>query len=89
MEKQEEWSYFLQEMFSRTLEEYRKTDQYTYLKEKREQLNARMEALTLENELLDEYLYERELDDERRAEFAYRQGMKDCIGLLKALQVLA
>lgn len=55
----------MKKMFSRTLKDYRGTDQHTYLMEKREQLNARMEAMALENELLDEYLYERELDDER------------------------
>lgn len=76
MTKPEKWSFFLQEMFSRTLEEYRGTDQYTYLKEKREQLSARVEPLVQEKKLLDDYLFECGLDEERKAEFVYRQGMK-------------
>lgn len=88
MTKPEEWSFFLQEMFTRTLEEYQKTDQYTYLKEKREQLSARVESLAEEKKLLDDYLLECGLDEECRAEFAYRQGMKDCVKILKALEVL-
>lgn len=88
MNKPEEWNFFLQEMFCRTLEDYRKTEQHTYLEEKREHLNARVESLVQEKKLLDDYLLECRLDEERKAEFVYRQGMKDCVQLLKALAVL-
>lgn len=85
---QQEWQDFLEQLFNQAVELYKDTPESTYLKEKRSQLDARMAELALESKFVDDYIFEIGLDNDRKAEFIYRQGMKDCVWLLRTLEVL-
>lgn len=85
---QQEWQDFLEQLFNQAVELYKETPESAYLKEKRKQLDARMAELTLESKFVDDYIFEIGLDNDRKAEFIYRQGMKDCVWLLRTLEVL-
>ena len=91
MSKHEEWSEFLGNLFDNASKRYQTTKEYEYLKEKREQLDAQLfEAYPEdENPFLYNFAFEVVLDEERKTEFVYRQGFKDCVFLLKELGVLA
>lgn len=90
MKNQEELNQFLEELFSGALKAFEKTNDFQYLKEKKEQFNIRLEEQgESTRKFLEEYAFETGLDDERKTEFVYRQGIKDGIWLLKRLGVLA
>ena len=87
MTNQEEWNEFLENLFSNALESYRDSKEYKYLKEKQEQMNMRALGKSYNDvqAFLEEYTFEMGLDDERKTEFVYRQGIKDCVWILKNL----
>lgn len=90
MNNQEELNEFLEQLLSGALKTFEKTNESQYLNEKKEQFNIRLEEQgESSRKFLEEYAFELGLDDERRTEFIYRQGIKDCIWLLKRLGVLA
>ena len=91
MSNHEEWNEFLGNLFDKALKHYQTTKEYEYLKEKREQLNAQLLDAYPEdkNPFLYNFAFETGLDEERKTEFIYRQGLKDCVFLLKELGVLA
>jgi len=91
MNNHQEWTEFLGNMFNNVLKEYQATKEYEFLKEKQEQLDARIcEAYPDDKHpLVYDLAFEVGLDAERKAESLYRQGMSDCIFLLKELGVLA
>jgi len=91
MNKHEELNEFLARLFDNALNGYRATNEYEFLKEKREQLDERMFAAypADENPLVYDFAFEAGLDAERKTEFIYRQGLKDCVLLLKEFGVLA
>lgn len=47
-----------------------------------------MAELTLESKLVDDYIFEIGLDNDRKTKFMYRQGMRDCVWLLRTMEVL-
>lgn len=91
MSNQEEWNEFLENIFNNALNEYQNTNEYTFLKEKREQLEERLTEKFLEDKqkFLDNCSFEIYLDAERKMQFLYQQGFKDCVEILKNLGVLA
>ena len=91
MNSNNEWNEFLESLINDALKEYQNTREFEFLKEKQEQINARLLEAYPEktNPLIYELAFETGLDEERKNEFVYRQGMKDCIFLLKELGVLA
>ena len=90
MSNHEELNEFLENLFSNALDAYRNTKEYSFLEEKREQFDAQMFDAYPEKEhpLVWNFAFEIALDMERKAGFIYRQGMTDCIFLLKELGVL-
>lgn len=90
MTNKEEWNEFLENLFNNAISKFEETKDYKYLKEKQEQLNARIdEKVNSDREFLENCAFEMGLDDERKSEFVYRQDIKDCVWLLKNLGVLA
>ncbi len=91
MSNHEELNEFWGNLFNNALKDYETTKEYEYLKEKQEQLDTQIfEAYPEDkNPLLYNFAFEIGLDAERKTEFIYRQGLKDCVFLLKELGVLA
>lgn len=91
MTNKQEWNDFLENLFTNAVTQYEGTKECEYLKEKQQQLNARIDEKQLDGsrEFLENCIFEMGLDDERKSEFVYRQGMKDCVWLLKNLGVLS
>ena len=91
MTTHKEWNEFLEILFSSALFEYRNSEEYQRIKEKREQIDARI-AERFSNEdvvFYEECAFELLLDEERKHEFIYRKGITDCVVILKELGVLA
>jgi len=90
MSNREEWNEFLGNLFDNALKAYQTTKEYEFLKEKQEQLDKRMFEVYPEDThpLVCDFAFEIGLDTERKAEYLYRQGMKDCVFLLNELGVL-
>jgi len=91
MDKRQEWNGFMENMFNNALKECQTTKEYEFLKEKQEQLDARMSEAYPDDKhpLVYDFAFEIGLDAERKTEILYRQGIKDCVFLLKELGVLA
>ena len=91
MNNHNELNAFLENLFNNALEKYQHTNEFNFLNEKREQLDERMLKAYPEkdNPLVYEFAFELGLDVERQSEYVYRQGLKDCVFLLKELGVLA
>jgi hypothetical protein len=91
MSNHEEWSEFLGHLFNNALKDYRTTKEHEFLEEKREQLDAQVfEAYPEDkNPLLYSFAFETGPGAERKTEYIYRQGLKDCVFLLKELGILA
>ena len=86
---QERWNTFLEELFEDTLQAWYKTREHEYLEEKEKQLNERLDALCSKEQrvLIDDFLFETELDKERGIAFIYRKGMQDGLLILKTMGV--
>ena len=91
MTRNVEWDEFLANLISQALEKQKTTKEYEYLHQRRAHIDE-MLATNLtdgEKEMVDEALYELGLASERETELSYRQGLRDCVWLLKNLGVLA
>lgn len=71
-----EWNEFLGNLLSNALQKYKETDEYEYL-----QLNQK--------EMIEDCFFDIGVAAERETEMFYKQGMKDCVWLLKTLGVIA
>jgi len=90
MSNQEEWNEFLGNLFNNAIQEYQDSDEFKFLREKREQIDKRLSEKHLEEKekFYDDFVFEMGLDEERKTEVLYRKGLKDCIFILKELGVL-
>jgi len=91
MSHQEEWNEFLENLLTHAISEYKKTAEYKYIQKQQDRIDMIFrDNLTVDQkEMVEECLFESGLDAERQTEVIYRQGMKDCVWLLKSLGVLA
>lgn len=91
MNKNEECNEFLNTLLSCKLEKLQSTKEYVYRKQRRAQIDEILtdNLASEENDLVEEVLFELGLAAEHEAELLYKQGLKDCVWLLKNLGVLA
>lgn len=91
MTRQNDWDEILDKLFFKALDGRKSTREYGYIQRHREEIgeifasNLKPEQQCFVEEIIDG------LDDiqQREAQLAYRQGMTDCVWLLKALGMLA
>lgn len=88
MTNTEKWSEFLSSLFSGAICAYRKTTEYLYIKKQEEEISHILRD-NLTQELVEDCLLELGAAAEREKETAYRQGIADCVWMLKKLGVLA
>lgn len=90
MVKEDEFDFFMEELLSRAQSGFKQTARYDYLREKWSQMDEtcenyfNREDLSFVTECFEQIM---EIDGEE-ARYVYRQGLLDCITLLKRLRVL-
>ena len=91
MTNHEEWNEFLDNMLSNTIGKYKESTEYEYIKKQQEEIDMIFrDNLTVDQkELVEECMFEIGLVADRETEVVYKQGLKDCVWLLKLLGVLA
>lgn len=91
MTKNEEWNEFQGTLLNHALNEHKKTKEYEHLTQRREHILEMIDSDIAPSvkPAMEEMLYELALYAERETELGYKQGMKDCIFILKNLGVLA
>lgn len=91
MNRNEEWNDFLDNLFSCGLKNIQATKEYEHREKRREHIDEMLTTnLTSgEKDMVDEVLFELGTAAEYEASLLYRQGLRDCIWLLKNLGVLA
>lgn len=91
MTRNEEWSGFLENLLSRALQQLETTKEYEYRRKRQEHIDEMLTTnLTIDQKcLVDEILFELGSAAEHETALIYRQGLKDCVWLLKNLGVLA
>ena len=91
MTNQEDYDKLLHNLHDNAVARYQKTQEYRHQRRRREEIDQLLAAdLTSDQKaLVDEVLFELNLNAERESEVVYRQGLRDCIWLLKYLGVLA
>ena len=91
MTNQQEWSEFINHLCSHAVDGHRNSQEYEYIQQQREQIGEMLTTnLTLDQkEVVDEMLFDLGMIAERETEVVYRQGLSDCVLLLKNLGVLA
>lgn len=89
MTRQEEYQEFLRNLFEVVLDEFNKTVEAEALAEKRKQFYLRLSEPSINQDLLDDCIFEKCLDEESKAFYAYQKGLSDGIFLLKQLGALA
>lgn len=91
MTRNEEWNEFLGNLLSCALKNLQATKEYQYLEKRQEEIDEMLTTNLTKNEKVkvDEVLYELGLAEEHETELLYRQGIKDCVWLLKNLGLLA
>ena len=82
-----EWNEFLYQRFSNAINEHKKS---THWKERLEQIDECLNTrLTAEQKsFVDQILFEMGTSAEQEAKAVYLQGYKDCISLLKSIDLL-
>lgn len=90
MTRKEMWDEYLESMEGIADKEFRNSSEYACQQEKWEVLDQWMESLYPEEKkkFFENCAFEQRLDTERKQAYFYRQGMRDCIGILKNLGVL-
>jgi len=90
MTNHDEWNEFLNNMTTVGLEEYKKSKEYEYLDDKLKEMdNLLCNELTEDQKIcVDEVMFEIGVASDREKEILYKQGIKDCIFILKELKVL-
>ncbi len=91
MTNHEEWNEFLDNLLSNAVGKYQESTEYEYIKKQQEDIDMLFrDNLTVDQkELVEECMFEIGLIAERETEVVYKQGLKDCVWLLKLLGVLA
>ena len=91
MTNKEEWNEFLDHLITNAIEEHKKSKEYEYRRERQNQIDEFLTTnLTSDQKgFVDEILFELGAVAERESEVVYRQGLKECVWLLKTLGVLA
>ena len=91
MSQNDEWNEFQRNLMSCTLNSLNDTKEYEYRKKRQEELDEILTTnlTSIEKDRVDEVLFELAVVAEHEAELLYRQGLKDCVWLLKNLGVLA
>lgn len=90
MTNQEVWNEFLDNLVSNAIEDRRNSKEYEHQKQRREQIDEFLSTnLTADQKAsVKEILYEFELAAERNTEVIFRQGLIDCVWMLKNLGVI-
>ena len=83
------WDEFLENLLSDIIEKHRTSNEYH--RQRLSQIDELMTTnLTTDQKfLVDDILFEFGLEAEREMEIVYRQGLKDCVWMLKSLGVFA
>lgn len=91
MNRNDEWSEFLNNLASCAEKDFQATREYALQKQRKEQLDEMLTTnlVSEQKDMVDEVLFELGLAAERESELLYRQGLKDCVWLLRNLGVLA
>jgi len=91
MSTNKEFDFFVDELLSRAVEEFKSTEQYNLLKEKLETMESDCDTMLskAEKEFAIE-CFELILDvDSQEEQYVYRKGLQDCVLILKNMGVLA
>lgn len=90
MDRNDEWSAFLDNMQQCAVHQLQATQEYIYRRQREEQLDELLTNNTTsgQKELIDEVLFSLGLASEREGQLLYRQGVQDGVWLLKNLGVL-
>lgn len=90
MTNHKEWNEFLDNLRSNTIGRYKETPEYAYIKKQQEEIDMifRDNLTVNQKETLEECLLDLCLIADRESEVVYRQGLRDCVWLLKNLGVL-
>lgn len=91
MNRNEEWNEFLNNLLSCASKNLQATREYEYRKQRQEQIDEMLTTNLTEEErvMVEEVLFELGVAADYESEALYRQGLKDCVWLLKNLGVLA
>lgn len=91
MDKTKVWNEFLETMIQAHFEDYKQTNEYKYLHQRRMYLDELItnELNPSQKQLFEEVAFEFGSMDEANADRMYAQGMRDCVMILKNLGVLA
>jgi hypothetical protein len=91
MSNDEEWDEFVNNLLSNAMQEYRKTKEYEYLQKQNDEIELlfRDNLTANQREMVEECLLDIYIAAENETEIFYKQGIKDCVWLLKNLGVLA
>ena len=91
MNNKQEWNEFLNNLLSNAIAEYKDSEEYKHIKQRKEHIDEMLTTnLTQdEKEFIEEILFELGLMVESEMEIAYHQGIKDGIWLLKNLGLVA
>lgn len=91
MTRNEEWNEFLGNLLSCALRNLQATKEYEYRRKQQEHIDEMLTTnLTRDQkDMIDEVLFELGLAQAHETELIYRQGLKDCVWLLKNMGLLA
>lgn len=91
MTKQEQWSTFLEGLLSNAAVQYEKTIEYEYIQKQYDEIDMILRDNLKKDEkaIVEECLYDISLMQNKEVHNFYKQGIKDCIFILKQLKVLA
>ena len=91
MNNHEEWNEFLENLVTNAIAGHKDTKEYEYLRARQKHIDEFLTSnLTVDQKtFMEEILFEIGVSAERQTEVVYRQGLKDCVWLLKNLGVLA
>lgn len=91
MNRCEEWKFFIEQMQDAATKEYCSTREYELRQTRQAHLDDMMSnELTADQKVfIEEILFEIISFHDREADLLYRQGMKDCVWMLKNLGVIA
>lgn len=90
MGRNKEWNELLGTLLSCALKNLQATKEYQYLEIRQEEIDEMLTTNLTKDEkvMVDEVLFELGVAAEHETELLYRQGLKDCVWLLKNLELL-
>ena len=91
MTNPEQWNEFLDSLISNAMQTHHLSRECEYLKQRQAQIDEMLTTHFDDDQkiFVEEILFEFGLAAERETEIVYRQGLKDCVWLLKNLNVLS